>query len=193
MQEKLGHRASFYEIELKSILDRKGYNHLRLELPRRMKPLNEEIIHTTRYRPGDVRLRYSNKRAEIVCKEGDPTKICRLETRITLASKEALQPIHNLLSTLGYRPDPPWTKHKIEFEQRLKGFRYIICLQDIKDFTFLLEVEHLSLKDDSRVHEPNLKSIIRNLGLEPINPEEFTKRIENYIRTNSGSGKDRLF
>jgi uncharacterized protein YjbK len=52
---------SFYEIELKSLLTKEQYEQLSKILPEKMKKINEETIHTTRYRPGDIRLRHSDK------------------------------------------------------------------------------------------------------------------------------------
>lgn len=82
--------SSFYEIELKALLSEEQYHRLYFELPQKMRMINEETIHTTRYRPGDIRLRHSDKTLEIVCKDGDPTKVCRKEVKIPLVSSDQL-------------------------------------------------------------------------------------------------------
>ena len=82
--------SSFYEIELKAILTPEDYQRLYDELPQRMRLINEETIHTTRYRPGDVRLRHSDRTLEIVCKQADVTRVSRKEVRIPLATREKL-------------------------------------------------------------------------------------------------------
>jgi hypothetical protein len=187
--EKLGiwdkmEASSFYEIELKSLLTEEKYKQLQINLPKKFKIINEETIHTTRYKPGDIRLRHSDKTIEIVCKEGDPTKICRKEVKIPLASLKQLEYFKEVFSLINLRTDPPWTKNKWEFECRMGKFNYIICLQHIHNFAYILEVEFLSETDTSKIHEPNLKKILKELGCEPIDPKEFSERIKEYIVQN---------
>ena len=174
----------FYEIELKALLSEEQYRRLYEELPQNCKLINEETIHTTRYRPGDVRLRHSDKTLEFVCKEGDPTTICRRERRIPVSSREKLDQIAYIFEVLGVEQDPPWTKHKREFEYVYNGFAYLICLQHIERFAYILEVEFLSETPDVEPHEPNLRGIIENLGLEPIDPINFREKINKYIDEN---------
>jgi len=173
--------SSFFEIELKSLLTKEEYDRLFNELPKKAKLINEETINTTRYRPGDVRLRHSDKTLEVVCKEGDPTKICRREVVIPLADKNQIDHFAQVFDLLQFKPDRPWEKYKLEFEHDYNGFKYILCLQNIKDFAYILEVEFISEEDTSHIHEPNLRAIISNLGLEPIEPAEFTRRIGEFM------------
>ena len=176
--------STFYEIELKAILSKEQYLRLYKGLHQKMKLINKDTIHTTRYKPGDIRLRYSNKIIEIVCKDGDPTKISRKEVKIPLASRRELEYFSQVLDLLNFQPDPSWTKHKREFEYLFKGFTYIVCLQNIENFAYILEVEFLSKTDDPHIHKPNFIKIIKWLGCEPINPEEFSNKIEKYIKDN---------
>jgi len=180
----MGETEVFYEIELKSLLSREIFDNLYKILPQKMKLINEDTIHTTRYRPGDIRLRYSNKIIELIEKEGDVTIICRKETRMPLESMDILNQHHERLRNSNFKADPPWIKHKREFEYKYKGFTYVVCVQDIKDFAYIIEVEHLSDTDDSAIHEPNLKAIIKELGCEPIEPKDFLNRIKRYIEEN---------
>lgn len=175
----------FFEIEMKSLLTKEQYDRLFIELPKKMKLINEETIHSTRYKPGDVRLRNSDKTIEIVCKEGDPTKVCRKEVVIPIDSKENLDSFKDVFELLGLTNDPPWTKYKLEFEVEFNGYTYIVCLQDIKNFAYILEVEFIDKVDSSDIHVPNLKQIILDLGCEPIEPKDFSFRIKEYITSNS--------
>lgn len=183
--ESMAPPRSFYEIELKSLLSPEQYDRLFTQLPQMMKMINEETIHTTRYTPGDLRLRHSDKTVEIVCKEGDPTKICRREVQIPLASMDQLNHFAEVFELIGMQTDPPWTKDKREFEYEMDGSNYIVCLQHIHDFAYLLEVEFLSETDTSHIHEPKLRSIMAELNCEPIEPREFLERIEQYIESNT--------
>lgn len=176
--------SSFYEIELKALLSKEQYDKLYCELPKKMKMINKERIHTTRYRPGDIRLRHSDKILEIVCKEGNPAMICRKEVKIPLASQEQLKHFAEVFNLLGMQADPQWIKDKYEFEYFLNGFTYIICLQNIHNFAYILEVEFLSEIDSSKIHEPNIRKIISELGCEPIEPGDFSERIKEYINQN---------
>lgn len=178
---------SFYEIELKSLLSQNQYEELFVSLPNKFKQINEDTIHTTRYRPGDIRLRHSDKIFEIISKSGDPTKIARKETKISLGSIKQVNFFSKLFRLINLQKDPPWIKHKKEFELQYNGHTYVICLQNIKDFAYILEVEHISKKNDAYLHENNLKTIIKKLGCETINPENFTKRIEEYVGANKFS------
>lgn len=178
---------SFYEIELKALLTQEQYDRLLKELPARFQKINEDTIHTTRFRPGDIRLRHSPKILELVCKHGDVTRLSRREVVLPLPSRGHLNHFSDILEMLKFTPDPPWIKHKQEYLCHRDGFDYVICLQHIEKFAYILEVEFLSERDDSDVHGPNLRAIIEELGCEPINPESFSERIKKYIADNKVS------
>lgn len=173
-----------YEIELKGLLTKQQYQQLLLELPKKLKQINEEIMHTTRYGPGDIRFRHSNKTNEYVEKEGDSTHISRKETRIVFLSKEHLDKEEKKHIATGAKPFPPWVKHKHEFEYVINGQRYVVCLQDIKNFAYIMEAEMLSDKNNPEEHEPNLRKIFAAFGVKPIDPKDFSKRIAEYIEKN---------
>lgn len=175
----------FYEIEMKALISEDIYNHLRRELPLKYPKVTEETTQTLRFRPQDIRLRSSdNGKYEFIYKEGDPTTLSRREIIVPLPSQTALENMKIILSSLGFKPDPPWTKHKLEILRGLNGFNYIICVQHIENFAYLLEVEHISSKDDSQIHRPNLVKIIEDLGCIPIDPKDFSARISEYIAEN---------
>lgn len=172
-----------HEIELKALLTSDQHSNLLNELPKTMTLINEGSIHTTRYRPKDIRLRYSDKTCELVFKDGDPTTLSRKEITIPLSSKEQLDSFSLLLDELGFKADPSWMKHKQEFKINFNGYDYVVCLQDIENFAKILEVEYMADNSkDQKVHEPNMRKIIMNLGLEPINAEEFKEKINDYIK-----------
>ncbi len=173
-----------YEIELKGILTKEQYEKLLFELPKKLKQINEETLHTTRYRPRDVRFRHSSKTTELVIKEGDPTRILRKETRCQFPSKEHLDEEERKHKESGAKADPPWVKHKHEFEYVIDEQIYVVCLQDIKNFAYIMEAEMLSEKNNPEEHEPNLRKIFMDLGVQPIDPKDFSKRIAEYIAKN---------
>ena len=173
-----------YEIELKALLTKEQYHGLLDRLTNEFKLINEDTIHTTRYRPGDIRFRYSPKICEIVQKEGDPTMICRKETREDVNDRDELRRREEALKAQDYKPDPPWIKHKKEFLYPYNGFDYVVCLQDIENFAYILEVEFMSNTPDLKTHEPNIRAVTKELSLEPIEPVEFLRMIQEYIETN---------
>ena len=178
-------KGSFYEIEIKALITKEMYEQFALVLPKKYKLLSEETTMTFRYRPYDIRLRSSDKETyEFIYKEGDPTTLSRKEIIVPLPSEQSLKNMRIVLSNIGFKQDPPCKKHKIEVEYPFNGFNYIVCAQHIENFAFLLEVEHLSDKDDSQIHRPNLVQIIENLGAKPINPEDFSQKINEYIAKN---------
>jgi hypothetical protein len=176
---------SFFEIELKSLLNKNQYERLYQELPQKFKIINKEKLFTTRFRPGDIRLRYSDKTWEIISKEGDPCQISRKEVKIPLQSKEHIKYFEEAFLLSKMQPDPTWEKDKMEFIYPLNGFQYIICLQHIHNFAYILEVEYLSESNDILIHEPNLRKIFVELNCQPINPKEFSEKIKEYIKLNS--------
>lgn len=176
---------SFFEIEVKGVLSREQYDSLSQVLPARLRQINEDSITTTRYRPGDNRLRISPKVCEFVCKQGDVTNLSRREVKIPLLSREALEAMAEAFSLMKMQPDPPWLKHKKEFEYRANGHAYTVCLQNIVNYAYILEVERLSKTDDSELHGPTLKRILREFGCEPVEPADMSRRIAEYIAQNT--------
>ena len=84
----------------------------------------------------------------------------------------------------GMGADPKWVKHKQEFVTQISGYNYVICLQEIENFGYLLEVERMSEVNDSEIHVPNLQQIIKGFDLEPIEPKEFQAKVRDYIADN---------
>ena len=184
----------FYEIELKSVLDRSQYDRLSQELPQTMPQIGQDIIHTTRYRavspdgkymPRDIRLRHSDKIIEFVYKDGEPTEMCRRELVVPLKSMDSLVHMARSFERKGLVAAPPWKKHKKEFEYDFGGFSYCVCLQDIENFAYILEVEYMSKRDDTALHLPNITAIVESLGLAPCDPNEFAAIIRRYVEANS--------
>jgi hypothetical protein len=175
---------SFYEIELRAVLSEEQYLRLSNELSQNQKLINEETVHTTKYskegRQEDIRLKHSDKTTEIIIKRGDTTEISRKETRIPFMSMEQLDYFSKGLIESGFKADPPWIEHKKEFEYSFNGFIYVISLQDVKNFAYIIEIEFLSKNNEVHIHEPNIKSIMKKLGCEPVNPDEFMSKINEY-------------
>jgi adenylate cyclase class IV len=172
-----------FEIEIKALLSEEKYNQLKEQLPKQFEQINHETLHTTRYNPGDVRLRYSDTTAEVVIKTGEPTTVSRQETIVPVASKEELQRIARIFELLLFAADPPWTNEKHEFICKRNGYTYVLSLQNIERFARILEVEHMSETEDA-THEETIKQIITELGCEPIDPADFKERIAEYIKNN---------
>ncbi len=173
-----------YEIEMKALLTEEQYIMLVQKLPAISKEINIETMHTTRFRPGDLRVRHSEKRNEIIFKDGDATTLSRKEITIPIESKEQLDKFEMMFKMLKYQADPSWTKHKKEYEYEYKGVTYVFSLQNIQNFAKILEVEVMADSDQADLYEDNMKAIIRDLGLEPINKEEFKEKIKDYIKNN---------
>lgn len=177
---------SIYEIELKAIFDRAKYDELDnlLNNDPKYKPINQESINTEFYKADqdrtDVRLRRSDKTIEIVCKKGLVTRSCRLEMRIPLPTLEHLDHFRKIFDLLPLTKNPATLKHKQEFIYSYKGFDYVVCLQHIENFAYLMEVEFLAEQDDSAIHEPNLLEILNEFGLKLIDSEKFLTRVEDY-------------
>jgi len=173
-----------HEIELKALLTEGQYSNISKKLVSELKLINKETVHTTRYRPGDIRLRFSDKMFEMVEKQGDPTHGSRKEKVTKIKNREAFEFKKTELEKKGYKADPSWITHKQEFIYQYNGFEYTICLQHTENFAYILEVEFMSKEKDNGLHEPNIRAIMLKLGLEPIVPEDFNRKIQEYIEAN---------
>lgn len=177
---------SFYEIELKAVMDRPKFDELKqlLNSDPRFKLINKESINTEFYKADhdktDVRLRYSDKTLEIVCKKGLVTRNVRKEIKIPLPTLEHINHFRQVFDLLPMVTNPKTLKHKQEFVYHFGGFDYVVCLQHIENFAYLLEVEFLAENEDSAIHEPNLNKILAEFGLALIDGEKFLKRVEDY-------------
>ncbi|MBI5881305.1 hypothetical protein HZB90_04200 [archaeon] len=167
------------EIEIKALLTAEKYSELKSALPKKFRKINEDNITTIKFKPQDVRVRYSEKLREVVFKDTDPTKVSRKEVSINLAGIEDCHNMVSLLKELGLEQHPSWTTKKDEFACTMDGNEYVLSLQDIPNFAYILEAEVMS--DDAELHIPSLKRIISSLGCEPIEPEEFKEKINEYI------------
>jgi len=181
----------FYEIEMKALLTPEDHARLSSDLPAKFELIGKDTVHTQKYVPGtewdsgDVRLRRGNTNLELVVKSGDPTSISRREIVSPIHHPQVFEECKRLLKLSGYKPIRPWTKDKSEYVCTWDGIDYVICLQNIIDFAYILEVEHISEEDEPELHEENLKAIIQDLGCEPIDPKDFKERIAEYIRAKS--------
>jgi len=168
------------EIEIKSLLTKEKYHQLKESLPKRFKKIDEDFITTFRFKPKDIRVRFSDKIAEMVFKDKDPAAISRKEISINLKDKDECLKMIDLLRELGFKDDPSWTKEKEEFICNYDGFEYTLSLQFIENFAYLIEAEIIS--DNPEKHIPNLKNILSDLGCEPIDPDEFKEKINSYVK-----------
>ena len=175
---------SFYEIELKALLTEQKYNELSELLLKDYFKINDDVIHSTRYRPGDITLRFSNKIFELVQKSGDPTNIIRKETKLSFENKEDFDKMKNIFDDLKIQGDQTSIIHKQEFQIQLEDYNYIICLQDTKDFAKILKVEYLSEDENYIFHERNIRTVFKRLNVDPIDPKEFNDKITRYIMAN---------
>lgn len=181
------------ELEIKSLLTKEKYEELQKILPQKFQKINDDSITTIRFRPKDLRVRYSNKLNELVFKDGDPTHFSRKEITINLKEKDDCNQMINLLKELGFKDDPSWVKHKEEFVLEYDSQEYTLSLQHIKNFAYLLEAEIMledNNLDESKTekelgHIENLKKILTRLGCTPIEPKEFNQKIGEYVQKNS--------
>jgi adenylate cyclase class IV len=178
---------SFYEIELKAILDKVKYDELnqRLNSDPKFKLINAETIKTVFYKADaektDVRLRQSDKTIEIVYKRGLMTRICRREIKIPLASLAKLEYFIQIFDALPMEKQRPTIKHKQEFVYHFNGYDYVICLQYLEELAYVLEVEYLGeTEEESAIHEPNLHAILAELGLALMDGAKYTQRVNDY-------------
>jgi adenylate cyclase class IV len=177
----------FYEIELKALLDEAEHKRLAkvLEEDARFKLFNTETIKTSFFKDrekNDVRLRISDKTCEFVYKKGLVKEYCRLEIKIPLQDKETLEHFIKVMRLLPLHAERGTLKHKKEYSYNYKGFDYIVCLQHLENFAYILEVEFLAeTQDVSELHIKNIQEIFDDLGVKLIDGEKFMDRVYQYV------------
>ena len=171
------------EIEIKALLTKDKYNYLRTLLPHRYTKINEDNVTTVKFRPKDVRVRFSDKINEVVFKDTDPTKFSRKEISIGLKGIDECNAMIELLKAVGLEEHPRWTTQRADFICEHEGHEYTLSLQHIPNFAYILEAEALCDSDDPEKHIPNLKRMLSSLGCEPLDPDEFRQKIQEYITT----------
>ncbi|MCX6745735.1 MAG: CYTH domain-containing protein [Candidatus Parcubacteria bacterium] len=177
----------FYEIELKALLDEQEYQRIDQLLAgdKRFKLFNTETIKTSFFKDrekNDVRLRISDKTCEFVYKKGLVKEYCRLEIKIPLQNKETLEHFIEVMRLLPLHPERGTLKHKKEYYYKYNGFDYIVCLQHLENFAYILEVEFLAQTPaESEFHIKNIHEIFEDLKVEVINGEKFMERLYHYI------------
>jgi adenylate cyclase class IV len=174
---------SFYELELKALLTEEKYNSLLELLSKNYTKVNDDIIYNKRYRPGDIRLRYSNRVYELVKKEL-LTDIASKKIVFKFEDKEEFEAMQDVFDSLQLQSDPISLKHNQEFHFPIEQYAYTICLQDIKNFTYFIEIKIQVDDENFLVHELNIKSIFKKLNLEPTSPKELSNEITKYILKN---------
>jgi len=178
---------SFYEIELKALLDKQMHQELDALLANdeKFKHFNTETIQTKFFKDhdkNDVRLRISDKTIELVYKKGLVKEYCRKEIKIPLANKEKYDYFLEIFRALPMRPERGTIKHKKEYIYNYKGHDYIVCLQHLEDFAYILEVEYLAQDPkEADLHVPNIREILTELDLDVIDGEKFMKQVSDYI------------
>ncbi len=177
----------FYEIELKALLDEKEYKRIDdlLANDSRFKLFNTETIKTSFFKDrekNDVRLRISDKTCEFVYKKGLVKEYCRKEIKIPLPNEETLEHFREVMRHLPLYAERGTVKHKKEYLYNYKGEDYVICLQHLENFAYIVEVEFLAETPDvSEYHVKNIQEILNELGLKVIDGEKFMKRVYHYV------------
>ncbi|MBU2562002.1 MAG: hypothetical protein KKD17_06935 [Nanoarchaeota archaeon] len=167
------------EVEIKALLTEERYRYLKTLLPHKFRKVYEDNITTVKFRPHDVRVRYSDRVREVVLKDVDPTKVSRNELTIRLNTVDDCHKMIALLESVGLQQHPSWTTERADFVCEKDCHEYTLSLQHIPNFAYLLEAEIMT--DEPHKHIPNLKKILSNLGCEPLDADQFKARINEYI------------
>jgi hypothetical protein len=171
-----------HEIELKALLTKEQYDNLISKFNSELEKINEESLHTIAFIPQDIRIRYSEKRRELIYKDKECTNIKRKEIIVNLENEEDISKLRDIFLSLNLEEVPPWVTHRNEYYYNFNNEVYTLCLQHTEKFAYILEVEIMA--ENHEIHEDNIKEIISSFGLTPVNNEEFKEKIQEYIRDN---------
>ena len=120
----------------------------------------------------------------MVCKDGDATKMCRKELKLSFDTQEEFDNMSNIFKELRIQNDSVLLTHKQDFEYILDDIKYTISLQDIKNFAYVLEVEISTDDPNMPLHEKNIRTIFKELKVQAIEPKEFNDKITRYMWQN---------
>ena len=98
------HIDSYYEVELKALLTKEQYDSLLTYLSKDYIKIDDDIVYNKRYRPGDIRLRYSNRVFELVKKELINEYVCR-KTVFSFDNKDDFDKMQDVFDNLQLNSD----------------------------------------------------------------------------------------
>lgn len=193
-----------YEVQLKGLLDKATYDHLLQTIPQQFPRQLSGTLQQTRYRSaqegsGDVRLRRwyredgSIDGAECILKEdtADGVAAKQRTERKQFLSIEELALFEHAFSILKVYHDPPWTKYKTDFSAGLNHNQYRLSLQKLwgqyTEFGYVLEGSIKLNERDDGTHLQNLHTLFETIGVKATLPNEFMKRVHEFIRENTPS------
>ncbi|MCC7570056.1 hypothetical protein KO465_01775 [Candidatus Micrarchaeota archaeon] len=178
------------EHEIRAVLTKEKYDELNKLFNDKYNKILDDKSITEKFRMDavgkDIRIRYSENISEMVIKSNDPTNVSRLETSIYLKSAEDCKKMIEFLGEAGLKQDPPWLKTKQEFEMIYNGKKYVLSLQHIEKFAYILEVE-LQTENFTEEHLYEMNQILRMFGCSRVDANLFKKMIKEYINTHQKS------
>jgi len=194
-----------YEIQVKTILDKKTYLQLLDMLPSKLGQPTRGMIHQTRYRsgpwqPGDVRLRRlfaeidtDQSIGQVIIKEdkpGESVAASERKERHAIVRLDELAEIRTDLDQQGIYRDPTWKKVKHDFTAQADGSTYRISIQYcsgvIVEQGYVAEgTIKLDAPDTGGAHKKNLISIFSSIGLSETPAKEFLAMVVGFVTDNS--------
>lgn len=148
------------------------------------KVLLDEIVYTEKYAPGDIRLRRKNGTWSVTVKSGFAADAVRNEKEMPLANEQEVDMLRSLFSMLGLVQAPPWDAIRRDYVFVHNGEQFEASMQDIPNFARILEIEYRGKNLDEPAAENEIRTIMKELGVKPVNGEEFAAKIAAYKAPN---------
>ena len=177
--------SSKYEIEWKAFLTEEKYKELLSYFSKNHRLISEDEVYTIKFEhpsgQGDIRLRKHLDYFELVLKDKNADSLSRKETTIKLASEKEFNDFKLIFEGLKLKSFVPWITYRKDFEFIYENYSYEISIQNIENYAKLIKVEFLTdIDNDKKIHEKNIKNILRKFGCEPVSPVQLIETVEDY-------------
>lgn len=172
--------ATFYEIELKSILNWNLHKRLGPLLEEKTRLVKHELVHSMLYKPDWHALKYNEENLlEYVVKE-NPYQMCTEVSRQQLNSLEYMDMMQNLSKEKVLVRE--WDTRREVFSHARDGFIYKIYLERIykpgvEEPAHVLKVRHENDKSALSEHALRMRRMMVSLGATIMHPNQFEDRI----------------
>jgi len=160
------------EVEIRSFISKKQYEHLISHFKQHAKFLGEDHQETIYYdAPVDVRIQKNDTYAKVWLKKGKIHEDAREEIEIKVG-KEDFDKLHQLFSSLGYAVAIKWLRTRNTFLWN----DVTVTIDDTAGYGCIIELEKLSTPEETEETLKQLQYRFAELRI-PITPkEEFEKK-----------------
>jgi len=164
------------EVEVRSFISRKKYNHLLKYFKKNGKFLGKDNQITYYFSgPKDLRIQKTGKLSKLWLKSGKIHEKYRQDI-VVRCNKEDFENLDKLLSGLGFKVKIKWFRKRNEF--LWKGTR--VCLDWTRGYGYIIELEKMTTEKNKEKVYRDLLQKLRELNIKLTPKEIFDKKFSYY-------------